>query len=33
VEDFLDVKSWCRIVGGSGQAHLITTGGAILSKE
>ena len=32
-EDFLDVKSWCRIVGGSGQAHLITTGGAILSKE
>jgi hypothetical protein len=33
VEDFLDVKSWCRIVGGSGQAHLITTAGAILVDE
>ena len=33
VEDFLDVKSWCRVVGGSGQAHLITTEGAILVDE
>jgi hypothetical protein len=33
VEDFLDVKSWCRVVGGSGQEHLITTGGAILVGE
>jgi hypothetical protein len=33
VEDFLDVKSWCRVVGGSGQAHLITTSGAILVDE
>jgi hypothetical protein len=29
-EDFLHVKSWCRIVGGSGQEHLITPEGAIL---
>jgi hypothetical protein len=33
VEDFLDVKSWCRVVGGSGQAHLITSAGAILVDE
>jgi Ankyrin repeats (many copies) len=33
VEDFLNVKSWCRVVGGSGQAHLITTQGAILVDE
>jgi Ankyrin repeats (many copies) len=32
-QDFLDVKSWCRVVGGSGQAHLITTAGAILVDE
>lgn len=33
VEDFLDVKSWCRVVGGSGQAHVITTDGALLVDE
>ncbi|UQX13379.1 hypothetical protein [Candidatus Mycobacterium methanotrophicum] len=33
LEDILDVKSWCRIVGGSGQAHLITSEGAILVDE
>jgi hypothetical protein len=27
------MNSWCRIVGGSGQAHLITTAGAILVDE
>ena len=32
-QDFLDVKSWCRVVGGSGQAHVITTAGAILVDE
>jgi hypothetical protein len=33
MEDFLDVKSWCWIVGVSGQEHLITTEGAILVAE
>jgi Ankyrin repeats (many copies) len=33
VEDFLDVKSWCRVVGGSSQGHLITSAGAILVDE
>jgi hypothetical protein len=33
MEDFLDVKSWCRVAGGSVQEHLITTGGAILLAE
>lgn len=33
MEDFLDVKSWCRVVGGSGQEHLITTEGAILVAD
>ncbi|MBY0287303.1 MAG: ankyrin repeat domain-containing protein [Mycobacteriaceae bacterium] len=32
-ENFLDVKSWCRAVGGSGQEHVITTAGAILVDE
>lgn len=32
-DDFLDVKSWCRVVGGSGQEHVITTAGAILVDE
>ena len=32
-DDFLDVKSWCRVVGGSGQQHVITTAGAILVDE
>src|SRR4029077_17431928 len=32
-QDFLDVKSRCRVVGGSGQAHVITTAGAILVDE
>ena len=31
--EFLDVQSWCRIVGGSGQAHVITRAGAILVDE
>ena len=26
-------KSWCRVVGGSGQAHLITHAGAVLVDE
>jgi len=30
---FLDVKSWSRVVGGSGQQHVITTAGAILVDE
>ncbi|KUI09923.1 hypothetical protein AU190_05790 [Mycolicibacterium acapulense] len=29
----LEVKSWCRVVGGSGQAHLVTTAGCILVDE
>jgi hypothetical protein len=29
----LEVKSWCRVVGGSGQAHLVTTAGSILVDE
>jgi hypothetical protein len=33
VEDFLEVKSWCRVVGGSGQAHLITREGANLVDQ
>ena len=33
MHDFLNVKSWCRIVGGSGQEHLITTEGVILVRE
>jgi hypothetical protein len=33
VQEFLDVKSWCRVVGASGQAHLITTEGAMLLDE
>ncbi len=32
-ENFLDVKSWCRVVGGSGQQHLITSAGTILVDE
>jgi hypothetical protein len=27
----LDVRSWCRVVGGSGQTHLVTHEGAVLS--
>lgn len=33
VEDFLEVESWCRDVRGSGQAHVITSKGAILVDE
>lgn len=33
VKDFLEVKSWCRVVSGSGQAHVITAKGAILVDE
>lgn len=29
-QGYLDVKSWCRVVGGSGQAHVITEAGAVL---
>jgi hypothetical protein len=29
----LDVRSWCRVVGGSGQAHLVTHEGAALVDE
>ncbi|WP_328518100.1 ADP-ribosylglycohydrolase family protein [Mycolicibacterium arseniciresistens] len=29
----LDVQSWCRVVGGSGQAHRITIDGAVLTDE
>jgi hypothetical protein len=32
-QGYLDVKSWCRIAGGSGQAHLITHEGALLVDE
>jgi hypothetical protein len=32
-DDFLEVKSWCRIAEGSGQSHLITSEGAILVDE
>ncbi|MDV3135722.1 ankyrin repeat domain-containing protein [Mycobacterium sp. 29Ha] len=32
-ENFLDVKSLCRVVSGSGQEHVITTAGAILVAE
>lgn len=32
-EDHLDVRSWCRVVGGSGQAHRITDTGATLVDE
>lgn len=31
--DCLEVRSWCRIFGGSGQAHLVTREGAILVDE
>ncbi|MDP7724194.1 ankyrin repeat domain-containing protein [Mycobacterium sp. TY814] len=33
MQDHLDVKSWCRVVDGSGQAHVVTTQGAILVDE
>lgn len=33
IDDMLTVKSWCRIVDGSGQEHLITTEGAILVAD
>jgi hypothetical protein len=33
LEDVLHVESWCRVVGGSGQEHLITRGGSILVSE
>lgn len=29
----LFVESWCRVVGGSGQAHVITEGGCVLVDE
>ena len=30
---YLHVESWCRVVGGSGQAHVVTTEGAILVDQ
>jgi hypothetical protein len=33
LDDVLSVKSWCRIIGGSEQQHLITTEGTILVDE
>lgn len=30
---YLDVRSWSRVVGGSGQAHLVTERGATLVAE
>ncbi|MFZ0832513.1 MAG: ankyrin repeat domain-containing protein [Mycobacterium sp.] len=32
-EDRLDVRSWCRVAGGSGQAHRVTDEGATLVDE
>nr|WP_245233846.1 ankyrin repeat domain-containing protein [Mycobacterium sp. PS03-16] len=29
----LDVQSWCRVVGGSGQAHRITADGVVVTEE
>lgn len=29
-QDHLDVRSWCRVVGGSGQTHRVTDEGATL---
>ena len=29
-DGYLEVASWCRVVGGSGQRHVITEGGATL---
>jgi Ankyrin repeats (many copies) len=33
VEDFLEVRSSCQVIGGSGQAHVITREGAILVEQ
>ncbi|WIM87448.1 hypothetical protein PT015_21830 [Candidatus Mycobacterium wuenschmannii] len=33
MNDVLDVKSWCRVVGGSGQQHLISVHGASLVAD
>ena len=32
-QDHLDVRSWCRVAGGSGQAHRVTDEGATLVDE
>jgi hypothetical protein len=32
-QGYLEVLSWCRVAGGSGQAHVITHEGAILVDE
>ena len=32
-QGYLDVRSWCRIVGGSGQAHMVTHEGSVLVDE
>jgi hypothetical protein len=32
-EPFIITESWCRVVGGSGQRHKITTSAVILEEE
>lgn len=32
-QDHLDVRSWCRVAGGSGQAHRVTDEGATLVDD
>lgn len=32
-EGYLEVASWCRVVGGSGQRHVITQDGATLVEQ
>lgn len=32
-EEHLYVRSWCRVVGGSGQAHVVTREGSVLVDE
>ena len=33
MRNYLDVESWSRVVGGSGQAHVITVAGTVLVDE
>ena len=33
MHNYLDVESWSRVVGGSGQAHVITADGAVIVDE
>ncbi len=32
-QGYLESSSWCRVVGGSGQLHVITHEGAVLVDE